>query len=252
MSEVFLCVRYESKKISLAVYFAEYGRIELSEMWMGKLDISVISHILYLHNPKIIIAPSNASEEFKNILSQINTLYVPKSDFHYETCKELIINKCYNGDDFIAVTSLNFSCEAVISCCGALLKFALSSELNVYSITYSRHCGLNIDFNTIKSLQIIHEDSHPSNINNIGRAKEGLSILSLLDNSCTPQGKRKIKEILLRPLNNLEQIEQRLENIEYFMSNISLVYDIISDMKSFNDLEAIIKRFKEARETPTD
>ena len=252
MSESILCLRLEPKKLSLAAYFPDYGRIDLSETWVGSLSASLISQLTFLYSPTVVLAPSSSSQPLKDLLSQLNTLYIPKTDFIYESCKELIISKCYGGEEFLAVTSINFSNTQQISCCGALLKFLISSELRVHSIKYSNAGGLAIDFNTLESLQIIKEDLHPSNINTIGRSKEGLSILSLLDTTCTPQGRRKIKENLLRPLNTLEDINKSLDRIEYFLGNLAMVYDIISDLKSFGDLEVCLKKFREGRETTSD
>jgi DNA mismatch repair protein MSH5 len=251
MTEVFLCFKYEHKKVSVAVYLSEWGRVELSEVWMSSIDTGSISHILLLYSPTVIIASSSVSDSLKQLLLQVNVVYVAKSDFNYQQCKELIISRCYGGDEFLAITSLNFECKDLISCCGALLKFIQNSEMHVHSIQYLNSWCLSVDYNTLQSLQIIKEDAHPSNIN-LNRSKEGLSVLSVLDNTSTPQGKKKIKEILLRPLNQIDEINQRLDTIQYFINHSPLVYDLISELKSISDLDNIIKKFKEFKHTGND
>lgn len=247
MSETFLCLKQDQKKISLAVYYLDSGRMDLSDILMCSLSASLVSQLTFLYSPAVVIAPSSSSETLKEVLSEVNVLYVPKSDFLFDHCKELIIEKCYDGDEFLAVTSINFQSISQIACCGALLKFLLSSGLKVHMIKYSNSCGMMVDFSTLQSLQIIKEDSHPSMINNIGRAKEGLSILSLIDNAVTPQGKRKIKEFLLRPMSNIEDINNRLNIVQYFLQNSYIVYDVISELKTFADLDVTLKKFKEAK-----
>lgn len=252
MSEIFISLKHDSKKLYLAKYSTDHGKIELSSLFMPVFNKPSIEHLIFLHSPTLIIVSAGISETIKKIREDIKTVVVPISEFSYDICKDLIIKKCFSGNEFLAITSLDFSCREFICCCGALVKFLESSHMRVYEIKYMNAFCMGVDFKTLQCLQIIKEDPHPSLIKGSGRAKEGFSMLALMDNTCTPQGKRKLKELLLQPFRYKDDIEARLDSISYFISNPSLVLDLCSTLKSFSDLEIIIKKYKENRQIATD
>lgn len=252
MTEDFLCIKHEKKRLNQAVYSSETGFICLSDYWTPVLDQSSVSLIKFEYNLAAVLLSNNVSDTIKSLFSDLNPIFVPKTDFFFDTCKALIIEKCFNNSEIKATTSLDFSNKELISCCGALVRFLINSNMSVCGIKYFEPCRLNVDFNTLVALQVIKEDSHPSNIKNIGKSKEGLSILALLDISSTPQGRKKLKQILLNPLKDQSQIENRLNHIEFFLQNFSLTCDIIKSLKSSSDLEVILKRMSEAKNLSSD
>ena len=195
---------------------------------------------------------STTSEQVKSCFSPFNLLQIPKSDFHYESCKLLLVNSVFSSNETLAYTALDFTNNQQISCCGALVKFLQGSSLTVSRINYSNSSNLSIDFSTLTSLQIVQEDSHPSNVKNVGKAKEGISIMALIDNTSTPQGKRRLKEIVLRPFKRQEEIEERLETLAFFIENFSVSCEAIKLIKFCRDLEVGLKRMKEGKSTSGD
>ena len=70
------------------------------------------------------------------------------------------------------------------------------------------------------ALQIFQDLSHPSAFSNstvARRTNEGLSIFSLLDHTCTPQGTALLRQWLLSPLQSIEKINERQDTIAFFL-----------------------------------
>ena len=252
MNEDFLCIKHEKKRLYQAAYSSETGIISLSDLWTPVLDSSLISRLKFEYSPGAVLICSSCSELTKSLFSELNPIFITKSDFLFDTCKVLVIEKCFKNSEIQAVTSLDFSNKELISCCGALVRFLITSHMNIIGVNYFSPCRLSIDFNTLLALQIIKEDSHPSNIKNIGKSKEGLSILALLDTTVTPQGRKKLKNLLLNPYKDLNLIEDRLTSIDFFLQKFSLACEILKGMKYVYDLEVIIKRISEAKSLSTD
>lgn len=252
MNEDFLCIKHEKKRLYQAVYSSETGNISLSDLWTPVLDSTLVSRLKFEYCPAAVLICNSCSDLTKSLFSELNPIFIPKSDFLYDACKVLVIEKCFKNSEIQAVTSLDFSNKELISCCGALVKFLMTSHMNILGVKYFSPCRLSIDFNTLLALQVIKEDSHPSNIKNIGKSKEGLSILALLDTTVTPQGRKKLKSLLLNPYKDLKLIEDRLASIGFFLQNFNLTCEILKDLKYVYDLEVIIKRISEAKSLSTD
>ncbi|CAG9313704.1 unnamed protein product [Blepharisma stoltei] len=255
-SSIYLSVFTQYPKLGIAKFDESTGHLEVSEIWVTVTDFSFLSPIFIEIEPSYIIASNTAPEQLKEILENFNTTYMPKSEFDYNKAKQLTTQQCFQGDEFKATTSLNFSCNAMISSIGALISYLTNSSnfssFSIQKVYQIKISGLHCDFQTLKALQIIQEDSHPSKINNAGRSKEGLSIFGLFDNTCTTQGRKKLRQWLLRPLGEISEINARLEAIEFFMKNPGILQEILHELKNVSDLEICVKRFYEVRTTTND
>lgn len=78
-----------------------------------------------------------------------------------------------------------------------------------------------IDPDSFQALEIFAVEQHPSLVKGVGRAKEGFSLLSLLDNTVSPTGRRMLREWMLRPLKDVAEISCRQDAIEFLLSPIN-------------------------------
>lgn len=76
--------------------------------------------------------------------------------------------------------------------------------------------------------------------------------MALIDNTSTPQGKKRLKEIILRPFKKQEEIEERLETLAFFIENFSVSCEVIKLIKFCGDLEVSLKKIKEGKSTSGD
>lgn len=68
------------------------------------------------------------------------------------------------------------------------------------------------------------------------------SLLNVIDQTITAMGGRLLKDWLLKPLKDKQQIDQRLSAVEYFLTTDSLRNSIRDQLKEVTDIERIISR----------
>jgi DNA mismatch repair protein MutS len=84
-----------------------------------------------------------------------------------------------------------------------------------------------------------------------GNAKKG-SLLSVLDKSVTPMGKRLLRYWIERPLRNKPLIEERYDGIEAFVNEPYIHGELIEAMKPIGDLERLTARCAAGTATARD
>ncbi|KAF8944484.1 MutS protein msh5 [Haplosporangium gracile] len=94
-----------------------------------------------------------------------------------------------------------------------------------------------VNKNTLSSLQIFEDESHPSMHNSIRGRKEGLSLFGLLSQTKTSQGRYLLKQWLLRPSLNMATIHERHQSVECFVltenqSTVNQLADALSHIKN--------------------
>ena len=98
-----------------------------------------------------------------------------------------------------------------------------------------------IDSFTLKNLEII-ESNHPN----------GIAILEIIDQTLSPMGSRLMRNWLLFPLLDLNQISYRQEAIEYILSDDSFHNNLNSEITKIGDLERIIGKVALKRINPRE
>jgi len=85
-----------------------------------------------------------------------------------------------------------------------------------------------------------------------GFATRGLSLLSVIDRTLTPMGKRLLKRWLSRPLLQVEEIVNRQEGVEEFSKEESKRNRLHKSLKGFPDLERLASRISVERANARD
>ncbi|MBU0944648.1 MAG: DNA mismatch repair protein MutS [Proteobacteria bacterium] len=153
----------------------------------------------------------------------------PPSLFHYPHCEELLT-------EHFKVTNLaGFGCSAFkqgIIAAGVLLDYIRETQKTEIG-HIERLTPIDLDL----ILQI--DDSSRRNLELtqtiIGSKREG-SLLSVLDQTCTPMGARLLKQELLFPLQDVHRINARLDGVQFlynhtkqrnnFRQQLTAVYDV--------------------------
>ena len=78
------------------------------------------------------------------------------------------------------------------------------------------------------------------------------SLLSILDQTVTPQGSRLMGQYIAMPLGQRGQIEERLERVDFFYTSASLREKIRSLLKQCPDIERALARLSLKRGSPRD
>ena len=82
-----------------------------------------------------------------------------------------------------------------------------------------------------------------------GGSKEGLSLLSILDNTQSPLGRKLLRTWILRPLVKETDIAVRTEGVRFFVSpgSINLVATLQKQLKQVKDVPRMMLRLRQVR-----
>lgn len=105
-----------------------------------------------------------------------------------------------------------------------------------------------INQDTVSSLQIVQLESHPSSHNqgptkSVSSSKEGLSVYGLFQHFArTKQGKHLLKQMFLRPSQNLDIIDERLVSVAVFCQpeNAAMVSELGQSLRGVANVRKLI------------
>ena len=131
---------------------------------------------------------------------------------------------------------------------GALLKYLQETQKGLSEVqfsfsTYSLNDFMVLDAETRRNLELTEtlRDNKP----------EG-SRLGVLDRTKTPMGKRMLRAWVNKPLLDLEQINARLDAVEFFYKNGVLRQNLEPMLGELHDLERIVGRLNNGSARPGD
>ena len=163
-------------------------------------------------DPKEILIPETLMAQPKPWLPSENVFLHSWEDWTY-THSEALRNLL---NHFKTQSLEGFGCETMnqaISAAGALIHYLHETQKSalehINSITpFFVHDYMALDKTTVTSLELIQSSE--------GTRKN--SLLSLLDESCTPMGARRIRDWIIKPLVDKEKIKRRLDIVSKFKS----------------------------------
>lgn len=227
--------------------------LSTGEFWIEESTdpLSLKNNLARYAPAECIIAEEQMSDAaFADLAQEArNTLLTACEDWTFEPS---------SADDFLlrhfAVHSLEgFGCTglpAALGAAGAVLYY-VKTELrrnleHVRSLRVKNPADyLLMDETTATNLELVA----PINSN---RQAHKATLLHVLDSTCTAMGGRLLREWLLRPLNNLEQIKSRHDAVELLTQNqtyLRSLRDVLGDIK---DVERLISRIGSTSGNPRD
>lgn len=100
---------------------------------------------------------------------------------------------------------------------------------------------LMMDNFTLRNLEIVY----PSN-------PQGKSLLDIIDKTSTPMGGRLLRRRLILPLKSVDEINRRLNLIEFFNKEDQLKYEIQQLLKSISDLDRLMGKLASEKISPKE
>ncbi len=143
--------------------------------------------------------------------------------------------------DYFRVGTLNgFGCEgmtAAISAAGGLLAYLMDTQKSMLSFDRIRvlhgSSYMFLDAVAKKNLELIKNIRDDSSDN---------TLLHIMDETLTPMGGRLLKENILKPLINIEEIHKRLNSTETLYNDFRLLDNIRIHLKNVQDIDRLISR----------
>ncbi|KAL0279611.1 UNVERIFIED_CONTAM: hypothetical protein PYX00_001129 [Menopon gallinae] len=154
----------------------------------------------------------------------------------YDSCRRLILGRRFGFEPNFASeeehliftnTYIDFKCESMVMSLGILLKF-LDKYIPQRNLSHRAPCInviqhislerlLSIDEVSYKALQIFNTQHHPSAFKraSFGSNREGLSIFSIFSRCKSRIGTKKMRQIFMNPIKNIEVLNSRLDAIQF-------------------------------------
>lgn len=80
----------------------------------------------------------------------------------------------------------------------------------------------------------------------------GVPLIEVLDQTITPMGARLLRKWMVLPLKNKAQIEERLDTVEFFRSDDTIMQSLIQILKPVGDLERLVSKVAVRRINPRE
>ncbi|EAZ81820.1 DNA mismatch repair protein MutS [Algoriphagus machipongonensis] len=98
-----------------------------------------------------------------------------------------------------------------------------------------------LDKFTIRNLELVYPQH-----------EGGVPLIQILDQTVTPMGSRMMKKWMVLPLKEKTAIEERLNVVDFFYQNSTLIEEIVSELKHIGDLERLISKVVVGRANPRE
>lgn len=227
----------DSGQVGIAAVDVSTGEFIATET-EGILDSEVVMNEIGRLSPsEILLSDENSKARVKQTLEElgIRVTFRNSVEFSAQNAETLLKEQ-------FQVSTLNgygiSDRKSALGAAGAVLAYLREvhktgtitlSGLRTYSIT----SHMVIDSQTQKNLELIKN------------ARDGTTrgtLLSVLSKTVTPMGKRKLKQWILQPLQEIKEIEKRLDAVEELARDAVVRQDIMSSLRDLGDLERITSR----------
>jgi DNA mismatch repair protein MutS len=216
------------------------GEFKTTELENQEEFLSEISRI----NPAEVLIPEGRNDLGKLLDIKTVTEY---PDFYFipESARDVLLSH------FKVKTLAGFELDGrdlALSASGALLKYL--EETQKRALTHIR----KIEFYCVEKYMLL--DSFTQRNLELVRSLEWErkedSLLSVLDKTLTPMGKRLLQKWLLQPLLDIEEIKDRQDGVEFFYQDRFLRERAREILKGFQDLERIASKIGLDMANPRD
>lgn len=232
-----LSIHKEKEKYGLALVDVSTGEFLTSE---GNLE--QLLHIVGTFDPSEIIYQRRT--ELPTQLSNRNTFKLEDWAFQYNYAYEKLTGH------FKTKSLKGFGIEEVklgIVAAGAIFAYlvedthhALLQHITTIKLI-PKDDYLMMDHFTLRNLEIVF----PSH-------SQGKSLLDIIDKTCTPMGGRLLRRRLILPLKSVNEINRRLDLVEFFNKEENLKYEILQLLKSISDLDRLLGKLASEKICPKE
>ncbi len=216
----------------------------------GEKAISELLDTLVRINPAEIISNEEASGIFKEAPLVVHGV-LPKfcafteSEYNFNNARNTL-EKQLNVLN-LSVFGLNEDADCVCTA-GALVSYLKETQkhtlCNINKIKFENPDNLMmLDVNAIRNLELVKT---------LRDGKRYGSLLWLLDKTKTSMGARKLQNLILSPLGDMEKINYRLDGVESFYKNTLVRQSIINMLSAVKDVGRITGKISNGNLLPKD
>ena len=218
--------------------------ISTGEFLTSQGNDEYIDKLLQNFKPSEVLVQKNNKNHFLHRFgSDFNLFYLEdwvfKDDFAYESLTQHFKTNSLKG---FGIDELS---DGIIAC-GAVLHYLSETQHNrIQHITNIQRIAEDayvwMDRFTIRNLEL-----------NGSNNQNATTLLDVIDKTLSPMGGRLLKRWLALPLKDKNQINQRLEVVDYLKNNSDTLQNIQYQIKQISDLERLISKLATGKISPRE
>ncbi|KAJ3057389.1 MutS protein msh5 [Rhizophlyctis rosea] len=255
--KIVMACSYKNGKIGAAFYSVRDSKLYLMEDMEENQQFDLLKLLKFQVGPSVIVTNGRADEAFLDILNSeaesmppdFNVEIRPSTDFLYAAAKNRLLsirlaekrqrdlpsvgaglsNPQHERMDMCLYLEgiVSLDCKEMVGCAGALLTYISKArlmgeirqsghEMEIHSVEqFNLNLYMQVNADTLCSLQVFIDEAHPNMHSK--SSKEGLSLFGILDMTKTPSGKALLKQWFLRPVLDLDILEERHRTVAFFL-----------------------------------
>ena len=190
---------------------------------------------LFRFSPSEIVLPSSAKGLFEELNGYFFLTEHDDRHFLYEQARDIL--KEHFGVESLAGFGIDNN-KLLINCCGGLLSYIKQTQKtsldfinSIKRFNYKDY--MQLDLYTKKNLELVQ---------NITDGGVSGSLLSVVDKTKTPLGKRLIRKWIIQPLIRPEEINYRLDGVEELTNNLLKREELKEILRGINDIERLVSK----------
>ena len=247
-----IIVSKSERKAAISLCDVSTGELFITEIENENLKelIDEIAEDIIRFSPKEIMTIDSVKEseiikEIQKRFSKIFYSHTPDYTAEYNNAYKTLTNH------FKTLSLKSFGIEdkpLLISLIGSTISYI--SELQKNSLEhitdikiYDKKNSMTLDYATISSLEILET---------IRNDNEKMTLFDTIDRTKTSMGARYLKRIIVEPLINIEEINKRLDNVDFFYKDTKLTYKIIETLAEIGDIERLSSKLALGRINPKE
>jgi len=245
-------VNSNSNNYLMSIYqHSDYYAIAVIDLTTNECKTSIVNYTNLINeiskfNPSEIIVPESLklNSELNENLSKLKYFinYIDNDFFNID--KHIELNNIDTLDVDLPLTAISKILNHTINSIAKYSKYTgINSELTQDIKVFSVNNCLTIDRISLRNLELLYNTYDGSN---------NFTLLSALNKTCTSMGLRLMKNIILRPLIDIKEIEKRLNAVEELKDNMMIRESIRFLLKQVYDIERLSVKLSQGKAQPKD
>ncbi|MFX0057519.1 MAG: DNA mismatch repair protein MutS [Candidatus Hodarchaeota archaeon] len=243
----YICAIIKERK-GYGIAFADLSTGEFITTDFSNIDKDPLEKLLSIfsqYDPVEIVIPNELKKEERLLLllKDLNDALIKPYDdfvFNYQESDNLI--KRHFNISNLRSFGLEDK-ELAVQAAGGLLAFLKETQRDIIPNIFKINCIqeekiLHLDYITQRNLELV---------TSLWERGKDTTLYSIFNKTHTPMGARLLKKIILQPLINIKEINQRLNIVQKFKDDVFLRSDLREELKVLGDLERYINRINYSR-----